>query len=135
MRAPCAKAHPTAGAPRGISLPRERSGFLLVPHRSPRPPSCLPYRWHRTRSPASPRGARNRQDVRVSSKAQALNLAGKALTPGAQRSWWLREALAAENDARPLPSPPLQGDVKADLVIVGGGFTGLWTAYHLNQSN
>ena len=70
----------------------------------------------------------------MSSRAPALNLIGKALTPGAQRSWWLREALAAENDARPLPSPPLQGDVKADVVIVGGGFTGLWTAYHLNQS-
>lgn len=53
-----------------------------------------------------------------------LNLAGKALTPGAQRSWWLREALAAEDDRS---CPPLTEDVKADVVIVGGGFTGLWT--------
>ena len=70
----------------------------------------------------------------MSSKAPALNLTGKALTPGAQRSWWLREALAAENDARPYPVRRCQGDVKADVVIVGGGFTGLWTAYHLNQA-
>ena len=59
----------------------------------------------------------------------ALNLTDKALTPGAQRSWWLREALAAETD--PQPSPPLKGDVNADVVILGGGFTGLWTAYFL----
>ncbi len=57
-----------------------------------------------------------------------LNLTGAALTPGAQRSWWLREALATE-DAK--PCPPLSGDKTADVVIVGGGFTGLWTAYQL----
>jgi len=57
-----------------------------------------------------------------------LNLTAEALTPGAQRSWWLREALAAE-DAQ--ACPPLAGDETADVVIVGGGFTGLWTAYWL----
>src|SRR5437773_7967063 len=74
----------------------------------------------------------NRQDVRVTAATTALNLTGKALTPGAQRSWWLREALAAEKDG--LACPPLTGDIKADVVIVGGGFTGLWTAYHLTQT-
>jgi hypothetical protein len=64
----------------------------------------------------------------VSTSIGDLNLTGKALTPGAQRGWWLREALAAETDAEPRP---LKGDVNADVVIVGGGFTGLWTAYHL----
>ena len=62
----------------------------------------------------------------------ALNLTGKALTPGAQRSWWLREALALEHDAE--PRPRLKGDVNADVVILGGGFTGLWTAYHLTEA-
>src|SRR3954453_17749000 len=27
--------------------------------------------------------------------------------------------------------PPLPGPAEADVAIVGGGFTGLWTAYHL----
>ena len=26
--------------------------------------------------------------------------------------------------------PPLRGVVRADLVVVGGGYTGLWTALH-----
>ena len=64
----------------------------------------------------------------MSSTTATLNLAGKALTPGAQRSWWLREALATEKDAEAMP---LKGDINADVVVVGGGFTGLWTAYHL----
>lgn len=35
--------------------------------------------------------------------------------------------------ARPRePLPPLSGDVTADVVIVGGGFTGVSTAYHLS---
>jgi glycine/D-amino acid oxidase-like deaminating enzyme len=29
---------------------------------------------------------------------------------------------------RPTPRPPLDGDTEADLLVVGGGFTGLWTA-------
>ena len=62
-----------------------------------------------------------------------LGLTGFALTPGKQRSWWLRDALALEKS--PVECPPLEQDVKADVVIVGGGFTGLWTAYHLRQRN
>jgi glycine/D-amino acid oxidase-like deaminating enzyme len=61
-----------------------------------------------------------------------LNLAGDALTPGAHRSWWLREALAAEPGSN---CPPLTKDVNADVVIVGGGFTGLWTAYFLTEAD
>jgi glycine/D-amino acid oxidase-like deaminating enzyme len=45
-------------------------------------------------------------------------------------SMWLDEALAAETDssAAPVPVPPA-----ADVVIVGGGFTGLWTAIRLRE--
>jgi glycine/D-amino acid oxidase-like deaminating enzyme len=32
-----------------------------------------------------------------------------------------------------MPRPSLPGDVNCDVAIVGGGFTGLWTAYYLKQ--
>jgi glycine/D-amino acid oxidase-like deaminating enzyme len=48
----------------------------------------------------------------------------------AGRSWWLREALASDAGQ---PAPPLDGDIAADVVILGGGYTGLWTAYHLTE--
>ena len=44
------------------------------------------------------------------------------------RSLWLDEALIGEEDA-----PPLEGDISADVCIVGGGFTGLWTALWLKE--
>jgi glycine/D-amino acid oxidase-like deaminating enzyme len=41
--------------------------------------------------------------------------------------WWLDEAGAAE------PAPPLEGDTDVDVCIVGGGFTGLWTALAVRE--
>jgi glycine/D-amino acid oxidase-like deaminating enzyme len=52
------------------------------------------------------------------------------IPPDAGRSWWLREALAADPGE---PAPPLSGDTTADVVILGGGYTGMWAAYHLKQ--
>ena len=46
------------------------------------------------------------------------------------RSLWLREALAGET-----PGAPLRAPVDADVCIVGGGFTGLWTAIRLKEHN
>ena len=46
-------------------------------------------------------------------------------------SWWLEDALAREGD--PAPAPSLQGDATADVAIVGGGYTGLWTALALRE--
>jgi glycine/D-amino acid oxidase-like deaminating enzyme len=46
-------------------------------------------------------------------------------------SWWLEQALAAEGN--PPPAPSLAGDVNADVAIVGGGYTGLWTALALRE--
>lgn len=45
-------------------------------------------------------------------------------------SWWLEEAAIAFDDD---VSEPLAGDVEADVCIVGGGFTGLWTALAVKQ--
>ena len=57
---------------------------------------------------------------------------GSALPlPGVQRSWWLREALDAE--VNPAPSPALGAEVDADVAIIGGGYTGMWTAYFLTE--
>jgi glycine/D-amino acid oxidase-like deaminating enzyme len=51
--------------------------------------------------------------------------------PGAHRSWWLREALSVDRD--PAPAAPLDGDLDVDVAIVGGGYTGLWTAWFLSE--
>ncbi|OAR24161.1 FAD-dependent oxidoreductase [Streptomyces sp. ERV7] len=37
-------------------------------------------------------------------------------------------------DGIPVPREPLTGDATADVVIVGGGYTGLWTAYYLKKA-
>jgi glycine/D-amino acid oxidase-like deaminating enzyme len=41
--------------------------------------------------------------------------------------YWIEEAGEVE------PAPPLAGERSADVVVVGGGFTGLWTAWYLRQ--
>ncbi len=52
-------------------------------------------------------------------------------TPGLRRAWWLREALAAEQPQ--ILAPSLFGDATADVAIIGGGYTGMWTAYFLTE--
>lgn len=44
-------------------------------------------------------------------------------------SWWLEEARADEEP--PTEAKPLRCGTRADVAIVGGGFTGLWTALAL----
>jgi glycine/D-amino acid oxidase-like deaminating enzyme len=44
------------------------------------------------------------------------------------KGWWLEEA------GRVDPLPPLSGSVDADVVVIGGGYTGMWTAWHLLQA-
>ena len=43
--------------------------------------------------------------------------------------YWIEEA------GRPEAVPPLKGDLKLDVAVVGGGFTGMWTAWHLHRSD
>ncbi len=42
-----------------------------------------------------------------------------------RHGWWLEEA------GEVTPTRPLEGDATADVVIVGGGYLGLWSAWHL----
>jgi glycine/D-amino acid oxidase-like deaminating enzyme len=44
-----------------------------------------------------------------------------------RHGYWLEEAGRFE------PLPPLSRDLDADVVVVGGGFTGLWAAWHIKQ--
>ena len=44
----------------------------------------------------------------------------------ASRSFWLEDAYTA--------GPALEGDRSVDVAIIGGGFTGLWTAYFLKRA-
>jgi len=39
--------------------------------------------------------------------------------------WWIEEAGAPE------PAPPADGRIEADVVVIGGGYLGMWTAWHL----
>lgn len=43
-------------------------------------------------------------------------------------SYWYADA------GFPAPRAPLHGDRTADVVVVGGGYTGLWTAYYLKKA-
>jgi glycine/D-amino acid oxidase-like deaminating enzyme len=53
----------------------------------------------------------------------------RALADAAPRCFWL------DSPDRPEPAPPLEGDVEADLAIVGGGFTGLWAALQAREED
>ena len=48
-----------------------------------------------------------------------------SVLPGGEAAWWLRDADDGER------SPALDRDLDVDVAIVGGGFTGLWTALAL----
>ncbi|MFK4083466.1 NAD(P)/FAD-dependent oxidoreductase [Kribbella sp. NPDC020789] len=50
-----------------------------------------------------------------------------ALAEAAPEVFWLDDPTAPE------PAPPLTGPITADLAIVGGGYTGLWTALRAKE--
>jgi len=52
----------------------------------------------------------------------------RAATDVAHRSFWLGVTTQT-------PEPPLTGHRRADIAIIGGGFTGLWTAIHLKAAD
>jgi glycine/D-amino acid oxidase-like deaminating enzyme len=60
-----------------------------------------------------------------------LHRASAARRNGGISHWY------AEIGIPPIAPPgraPLEGDIHADVCIVGGGFTGLWTAYYLSRA-
>ncbi|MFE2499382.1 NAD(P)/FAD-dependent oxidoreductase [Streptomyces scopuliridis] len=50
-----------------------------------------------------------------------------ATSNGGISFWYARDGI-------PAPREPLPGDATADVCIVGGGYTGLWTAYYLKKA-
>ena len=85
----------------------------------------LPDREHRPHAPRVP--GRARKEPRGIQSADAT----ADLTPPPSRpSWWLDEAQAH----LPEPAaPPLAGSLEVDVAVVGGGYTGLWTALALRE--
>jgi glycine/D-amino acid oxidase-like deaminating enzyme len=54
-----------------------------------------------------------------------ITLQGIQVDNHSATGWWLREAGTVE------PVPALDGPSDADVVVIGGGYTGMWTAWHL----
>ena len=57
----------------------------------------------------------------------AASSATRALSDAAPRVYWL------DDPARPVALPALRGPESADLVVVGGGYTGLWAALRAKE--
>lgn len=51
-----------------------------------------------------------------------------SVLPGAEPAWWLQDADDGDR------APALSGDLDVDVAIVGGGFTGLWTALAVREA-
>lgn len=52
------------------------------------------------------------------------------MTKHTYQPFWFSQALERE---KPAPAQPLNRDINVDVCIVGGGYTGLWTAIQLKQ--
>lgn len=63
-------------------------------------------------------------------------MATPTVLPGLDPPWWLDEALDAEGldeSARAAQAPRLTDEIEVDVAVVGGGYTGLWTALALRE--
>jgi glycine/D-amino acid oxidase-like deaminating enzyme len=66
-------------------------------------------------------------DARYVWSVNVTDLAPRPVDPSVATSYWLAATEAT-------PAPPLREPTTADVVIVGGGFTGLWTAIRLLET-
>jgi glycine/D-amino acid oxidase-like deaminating enzyme len=62
--------------------------------------------------------------------AGIIHLRKRRVRTSGTRSLWLREEL---NDSEPYEYPHFEGHQKTDVCVVGGGFTGLWTALEIKR--
>jgi len=60
--------------------------------------------------------------ARLAARLSRAFAPGGSLADSEQRVYWL------DSPAAPEPLPPLEGEARCELAIVGGGFTGLWGA-------
>ena len=74
---------------------------------------------------------RHRSTCELEHVVIALLAMQPTVAPGAALPWWIEDALALEGGRVDLP--PVQGDLDVDVAIVGGGYTGLWTALALRE--
>ena len=123
---------PVAG--RGADLGRDRRRSSLIP-RADHDPGALGDQ-HLGDRPADPlAGAADERDPTFDSKihgAQAIAASRPRATLTRMRnggiSFWHRQIGIAP------PREPLDGSRTADVVIAGGGYTGLWAAYYLKRA-
>jgi glycine/D-amino acid oxidase-like deaminating enzyme len=81
--------------------------------------------------PASPRAGSDPRPTAASPAWHDAPVTTREADPGAATSYWLRDPAPGLGDP-----PPAAGDcVAVDVAIVGGGFTGLWTALHLTETD
>ena len=82
------------------------------------------------RAARAPRRGRRRGARRHAGRPPLRRSLRSLLPPVPARSLWLQEALAAEDG---VASKQLVEPMRADVCIVGGGYTGLWTALRLAE--
>src|SRR5919201_590033 len=78
------------------------------------------------------RGTLESRDPSATRSPRMLPTMTRDTPRAARRSWWLEEALAHPEFQGP-ETPPLRGATTADVVILGGGYTGMWTAWFVKE--
>ncbi|WP_369021522.1 NAD(P)/FAD-dependent oxidoreductase [Verminephrobacter aporrectodeae] len=114
----------------GTATPTGRSRRRPTPRPAPAPiwaafhRRCVRYR---TGSRQSTRASSRHRQGRGADMAP-IRLRTPAIAAPGERSFWLQDIAAAA------VTPPLVGSACTDVAIVGGGYTGLWTALRIREA-